>query len=150
MDYLRSFVRWSKGPLGMGMLGGSAAVLLVTAWLLFAGRTGPRTTGEYRFMHCPKCDLEILYNFELTRAACLRCGKGTYVATRTSRAESGSGPASAGSKVLILGFVGLVLLQAVVYLWSLEHRKGPPPEDQERYKCRCPTCKRKYAYPASK
>ena len=150
MDFLHSFVRWSRTRQGAIILCGSAGVLLCCTWALFGRSALPQKKADYRFMHCPKCGMETMYNPELSGGPCVQCKQAKYVPTATKVSDGSGAPATTSSKLIMLGFIGLILLQLVLYSWISYHRAPPEPEEQDLLKCRCPACKRKLAYPASK
>ena len=145
-----SLRRWLASRHGQITLGASALVLVVCAVPVFG--SGPAVKGPPRFQHCPSCSHEEPYSDVFASRLCPDCKQGPLVATTEStRASAGLMPTTPSGRWLLFGFVALLVVQADLYLWITFTRTAPPPEDDEDwYKSRCPRCRRKLGYPASK
>ena len=131
------------------MLGGSVALVFLLTFLLFGPQfdSGPKRKGnDLRFMHCPACGLETMYNPAMQGSPCIQCKKGRFVATKTAVNDESS--LSNTSRWTLLGIVLLIVVQALIYACGT-NIGVPSAEEALLCKCRCPVCKRKYSYRAS-
>jgi hypothetical protein len=143
-----SFVQWTRDPIPRLMLGAGVATMLIAAWILLGGRgdaASDKKNSVNKIVRCSSCDLVTMYNPSLVDHPCIKCRKGVLVAK--SRGDEAP-ELSPLSRVLIFAFLGVVVVQGLVYAWAI--RFGVRLEDDARIHCRCPACKRKFAYRASK
>jgi hypothetical protein len=146
-----SFQRWVKTGPGQITLIASGAVLLVTTLILFGGGAATaKEKGPYQFLVCPHCDFRQPYNETMVDKLCFKCKREPLVAKRRSDVEGGLLPTTPSGKALMFGLVAVLVGQVIVYSWVSHARSANPEDDQEWYKSRCPKCRRKVAYPASK
>ena len=146
-----SLITWLRDPIPRMLLGSGIVALMVAAWMLFGGgadNSALKKKLASRLLRCPNCDLVTIYNPNLVDQACMKCRKARLVVA-SSNNESESSELSSLNRAFILGFVGLVIAQGIVYAWAI--RFGARPEDPtvDLIRCRCPACKRKFAYRAS-
>lgn len=146
-----SFRRWAKTGPGQVTLGASGVVLLVTSLVLFGGgAAAAKEKGPYQFLECPRCEYQQPYNEMMADKLCFKCKRETLVAKRQSSSDGALLPTTPSGKALMFGLVAVLVLQVVVYSWVSHARSSRPEDDEEWYKSRCPKCRRKVAYPASK
>lgn len=129
-----------------------ALVLLIAAGC--AGSAEKKQT--YKFVHCPECGAEMKYSVSLVGKPCASCGqKGAKLVPSISsvrNSDAGSGLPT-WARHVATGVVIAVAAQAAMLglLWyrrrqSEQRSKG----DAATLRCRCPSCKRKFAYPPTK
>lgn len=146
----REFLRWCQTKLGLSVVGGGLAIIAVTFWLLFgaAFSATAKKKGEYNFMHCPACGLELPYNPDLTNSNCVKCAKAKFVATHEKVGDEGASPSLMG-KVFVMTVIILVVVPGIVYIGSVDIKRERFEKPVDLLKCLCPQCKRKFAYQAS-
>jgi ssDNA-binding Zn-finger/Zn-ribbon topoisomerase 1 len=151
-ELLSSFQRWAKSGPGQITLAVSCMILLITSLVLFGGGAATaKEKGPYQFLECPRCEFRQPYNEMMADKLCFKCRREPLVAKRRSSAEQGGLlPTTGSGKALMFGLVALMVLQVVVYSWITHARSWRPEDDEEWYKIRCPKCRGKMAYPASK
>jgi hypothetical protein len=147
------------------VLGGGVIVIALTIWLLYP-RAAPAPKpdgGNYRFMHCPKCDKEYPYDARKVSQGCIRCGpEGVLVPTVDSIAGSGGRSSPFAWMIVPLLLEVTLLLAAVVYI--SRRPRGSAEEAYLHIRClcrrklrysirsvgrpgRCPGCKRSLVFP---
>jgi hypothetical protein len=147
---LQTFIRWSTSKQGSYTLGACLVVSLLTGFLLFGSKSSARKRQDYRFMHCPKCGMETLYNAEYAGGPCIKCKQGRLTGTYESMADSRVGSLSSAGRIGVFLFVLALEIQVILYLWLTSSRAPGAQEPEPQVKSRCPLCKRKLGYPVSK
>jgi hypothetical protein len=118
-------------------------VILLTIRLL---RPRPEAPGDAKFMHCDVCKQEMLYNPKLAGGKCPRCQPpkiGTLIATKSSVGQGYGNPWRQLN--IALGFEGIILLGAVVWILSTPPRGAG--QIQYAY-TQCKNCGRRLRFPA--
>jgi hypothetical protein len=126
------------------------AALAATAWLLFGG--AEEAAASYTHMHCSACQEEFPYIARLAGSHCAICENGTYTPTVGS-VKDGAGAIGAAARVVVFVLVAAVLLQGLAYLAVVRSRALREEKAAARQRtllCRCPYCRRKIGFPASK
>jgi hypothetical protein len=150
-ELLSSFQRWVKTGPGQITLVASGAVVLITSLILFGGGAATaKEKGPYQLLVCPHCAFRQPYNETMADKLCFKCKREPLVAKHRSDSEGGLLPTTPSGKALMFGLVAVMALQVIVYSWVSHARSSKPEDDEEWYKSRCPKCRRKLAYPASK
>lgn len=132
----------------------SALLPLVLGWLLLGvgcsdAPKGPVAADGGRTVACPECRKEFPYMAEWIDKPCPACSKPNIKLVETIRGEA---PTPTWHKWVAMGVFIAVIGQAGILFWLQRKRfvgkkeKQAPPE----LKCRCPYCRRKYRYLASR
>src|ERR1043166_657914 len=92
-------------------------------WVRGSGSSGSSGgSAGFTHMHCPDCFLELPYDGMNSLKPCPHCGPTgpKLVPTAGRRGESlGGGPVGPMGRVLGVGTIALVIVQAVLYAWLL-------------------------------
>jgi hypothetical protein len=127
-----------------------AVVMAFTLFLLYPRSPQPGSQ-KYKFMHCPKCGLEVPYNPDLAGKPCSRCGPfgPEMVPTTEPVALTGGSPSPFNLMFLAILFELNVLIIALLYVQHRVRKEKAKVEEEYLY-FRCVHCRRKLRYASSK
>lgn len=120
-----------------------AVAVGVTVWITY-----PRANkfigdpSQYKFMHCPKCRKETVFDLDKFVEGCARCGR-EMVATKNSGAVDGSQPSPVFRTFSLVMLELIVVMAAILFV---TRRRGAKYEEHEFYYMRCPNCRQKIRY----
>ncbi len=130
------------------------AVLAVTGWIMFGSTVfGDKGSPGYTHMHCTDCEEEMPYSPKLAGTRCTSCDNGSLYMPTVGSIKDGGAVAGNVAKMAVFGLLALVLLQGLVYLTVLRSKTLHESQEKARHQmliCRCPYCRRKIGYPATK
>lgn len=143
-----------RDALFLGAVVAALALFGVLSWLFF-GAAPAKTEKPKTFthMHCPSCLEEFTYNPAVVGRKCPNCSAGAkYVGTVGSLEEIAKEPGNTGT-IILFSLLTLVLLQGLVFVGA--RRFAVLREREEDYRnrrliARCPYCKRKVSFAATK
>lgn len=118
------------------------------------GKSSKEASTKYLYVYCPECLSEYPYRPQLAGKSCPECKKGSMTPSRTSVRDGGDGPpvpfwARWLATIVIFAVIAQVGVLSFLY-WRRKRAEALAKEESATLRCRCPGCKRKFAYPKQK